>query len=169
MISIVPCCSIHRVPKRICKILKFEHFFVKTRLTHNDVVNDAIDVVPSVGFVLPFWKCQSARALRPKLDALAPKLDLGINGAMEDKGVAFTTRGMPRRNGRVMPDLLANEAKIVLPQFVRFTQQRIERFTHALKIGGQGTDGESGHPFQAVLTLLGRRRLFQQVRVVHVL
>lgn len=52
------------------------------QLTHDDVMDGAIDVGPRVGFT-PFWQSHGDETSRLYLDRFAPKLQLWIDRAVE--------------------------------------------------------------------------------------
>ena len=91
----------------------------------NDVVDNAVDIVPRIGFVLPLWKAERTDSLRPKFNAFAPKFDPWIDGAMEDEAIAFGSCGMPRRNRGVMPNLFADNPEVFFDQLVGFSCNKL--------------------------------------------
>ena len=86
-----------------------------------DVVDNAVDIVPGVGFVLQLGEAERTDSLRPKFNAFAPKFDPWIDGAMEDEAIAFRPCCMPRRNRGVMANLFADNTKVFFDQLVGFS------------------------------------------------
>lgn len=132
-------------------------------LAHDDVVHATVDVLPRIHLVVParnhsnihtsnhlrfstrltLYKkrqrgvpkqMQAHDALGSDLDRFAPELEFGVDGAMK---VEDWRVGVERTDGRVMTHLLCDdlEAKVGPVEFVRLTQQRIERLAHSLPIG----------------------------------
>jgi len=102
------------------------------------------------------------------LYALAPEFGLGVDGGSEDE-VSVVVGRVEGGHRRMVAHLLANDAKLVALQLVGLAQQGVERFAHAIHIGGQGADGEGGHqldPLGRVFLVGGH---LEQVGVVHVL
>lgn len=107
-----------------CTILFDPHF------ADNYIMNTTVDVGPSVGLV-PFGQFNGDNTFWLNLDAFAPKLEFWMNGAAEFE---IWRVSMEWGDWRVMRDLLTKYSKIGILIFVRFTQQRIERFAQAFPI-----------------------------------